>query len=129
MGKKWLVTVEHLSTLCHSSNSNKALVYESTDVKNMRLVHARGIAGLEDPADLQATIERLKLDMSMAPSTDLAGPSTSNAPKTAAVVTHRDFPNLDDAASLAWKAAVADHEQSLRDLVNEVERAQAAIQA
>lgn len=62
--KKWLVTVEHLAKMCEPSSSEKALVYDSTDVLNMRLVYSRGISGVDDPADLSATIEKLKTDMS-----------------------------------------------------------------
>lgn len=64
-GKKWLVTMEHLSTMCEASNSHKVLVFESTDPTNMRLVKARGISAMDDPNDLEATIEKLKADMSM----------------------------------------------------------------
>merc|ERR1712050_189062 len=58
--KKWLVTVEHMSTLCQPEHSAKVLVFESTDVLNMRLVHTRWIDSLEDAADLENTINKLK---------------------------------------------------------------------
>merc|ERR1711879_926706 len=61
--KKWSVTMDHLLTMCQPSNSDKVLVFESTDVLNMRLVHSRGVPGSEVQDDLEKTIERLRADM------------------------------------------------------------------
>eukprot|EP00931_Biecheleriopsis_adriatica_P096646 TRINITY_DN702_c0_g1_i1.p1 TRINITY_DN702_c0_g1~~TRINITY_DN702_c0_g1_i1.p1 ORF type:complete len:709 (-),score=147.55 TRINITY_DN702_c0_g1_i1:75-2144(-) len=60
--EKWEVTVKDVVKMCAENNSDKALVYESTDVLNPRLVYARGLAGVQEQDDLQATVDRLKID-------------------------------------------------------------------
>ena len=61
--KKWLETIEHLQKMCQPTISHRVLVYDSTDVLNMQLVHARDVPGVADLGALEGAIERLRSDM------------------------------------------------------------------
>jgi hypothetical protein len=60
---KWQTTVAHLELLVKPEISSYAVVYDSSDVQNLRMVYSRGFRFRRDFDDLRSTLAHLMMDI------------------------------------------------------------------